>query len=393
MTTTLAVDRADLRRAKWLESAALPPEPGAVRLDIDRFALTSNSVTCGAFAEALHYWDFYPTGDAATGCIPVWGFATVRESRCAGIEAGERFYGYLPMADEVVLNPGRIGPRGLFDGTPRRRELASVYNEYLNCRTDPFYREADEELIALVRPLFVASFLIDDFLADNALFGADTVLISSASSKTAYGLAYCLAARRGGSAAPHVVGLTSPANVSFTGRLGRYAEVAEYEILPRLSADRPAIYVDMSGNARLRAAVHARWQDRLAYSCSVGSTHRQDPGSGRGLPGPRRVLFFAPAQAGQEARRRVGHGRARRATRRRLARVCRAGFGRSGALVAGGQGTGSRCSPIELRSAARRRRARPRGARSHGLRVDVTPPLNSRIRSPIWTTSLSRRAS
>jgi hypothetical protein len=148
----------------------------------------------------------------------------------------------------------------------------------------------------LLRPLFITSFLIDDFLAANALFGANIVLISSASSKTAYGLAYCLAARRGGSAAPHVVGLTSPANVSFTGRLGCYDEIADYEALPRLAADRPAIYVDMSGNAGLRAAVHARWQDRLVYSCSVGGTHWQDLGSGKGLPGPRPVLFFAPAQ-------------------------------------------------------------------------------------------------
>jgi hypothetical protein len=57
--------------------------------------------------------------------------ATVRESRCAGIEAGERFYGYLPMADEVVLNPGRIDPRGFFDGTPHRRELASATSSIL----------------------------------------------------------------------------------------------------------------------------------------------------------------------------------------------------------------------------------------------------------------------
>jgi hypothetical protein len=47
MTTTFAVDRADLRRAQWLESATAPLESGAVRLRIDRFALTSNNVTHG----------------------------------------------------------------------------------------------------------------------------------------------------------------------------------------------------------------------------------------------------------------------------------------------------------------------------------------------------------
>ena len=32
------------------------------------------------------------------------------------------------------------------------------------------------------------------------------------------------------------------------------------------------------------------------YSCSVGGTHWEALGGGKGLPGPRPVLFFAPAQ-------------------------------------------------------------------------------------------------
>ena len=36
--------------------------------------------------------------------------------------------------------------------------------------------------------------------------------------------------------------------------------------------------------------------DQLAYSCSVGGTHWEALGGGKGLPGPRPVLFFAPAQ-------------------------------------------------------------------------------------------------
>jgi hypothetical protein len=53
----------------------------------------------------------------------------------------------------------------------------------------------------------------------------------------------------------------------------------------------------MSGDATLRATVHGHWRDQLAYSCSVGGTHWQALGGGKGLPGPRPVLFFAPAQA------------------------------------------------------------------------------------------------
>ncbi|MGZ5760832.1 MAG: DUF2855 family protein [Caldimonas sp.] len=296
MAATFTVDRIDLRRTHWIDAAATPLDDGAVRLRIDRFALTANNITYGAFGVAMSYWNFFPTGNAATGCIPVWGFATVSESKCAGIEVGERVYGYFPMSDEVMLHPDRVDAAGFVDGAAHRRALHGVYNKYLRCSSDPLYRPADEALLALLRPLFMTSFLIDDFLADNAFFGARTILVSSASSKTAYGLGFCLAERRGRGETIASVGLTSPRNLEFTRGLGCYDQVASYAEVTRLAADEPAVYVDMSGDAPLRAAIHGHWGDRLAYSCSVGGTHWEDLGSGKGLPGPRPVLFFAPAQ-------------------------------------------------------------------------------------------------
>ena len=301
MTSTFTVDRKDLRRSHWVEAAAAGLEDGHVRMRIDRFALTSNNVTYGAFGETMHYWDFFPTGDSATGCIPVWGFATVTASRADGVAEGERFYGYWPMADEVTLGPVAVSGRGCADGALHRRELHGVYNQYVRCSADPLYRADGEDLLALLRPLFMTSFLIDDFLADNGFFGARQVLVSSASSKTAYGLGFCLARRRGGASAVASIGLTSPGNLAFTRRLGCYDSVVAYDGVASLAADVPSIYVDMSGNAALRATIHSHWQDRLAYSCSVGGTHWQELGSGKGLPGPRPTLFFAPAQAKKRA--------------------------------------------------------------------------------------------
>jgi hypothetical protein len=92
------------------------------------------------------------------------------------------------------------------------------------------------------------------------------------------------------------IGLTSPANLAFTADLGCWDEVVAYADATRLSPDVAAVYVDMSGDAALRRAIHEHWQDRLAYSCSVGGTHWEGLGGGKGLPGPRPVLFFAPAQ-------------------------------------------------------------------------------------------------
>ena len=297
MTRSFIVERRQLKTSRWAESPPATLADGDVRLAIDAFALTSNNVTYAAFGDAMNYWSFFPTGDAATGCIPVWGFANVVESRCDGVAVGERFYGYFPIASDVVLQPARVSPAGFFDGAEHRRELHAVYNQYTRCSADPGYVPAREAEQALLRPLFITSFLIDDFLADNAFFGARSVILSSASSKTAYGTAFCLAQRRAaGSDTVKIVGLTSAGNLAFTQGLGCYDTVLTYDAVNALSADEPGVYVDFSGSVDLRAGVHGHFGDRLMYSCSVGGTHWDALGSGKGLPGPRPVLFFAPAQ-------------------------------------------------------------------------------------------------
>ena len=190
----LLVSRADLRSTRLVPDPdapeARPLAAGEARLRIDRFALTSNNITYAAFGEAMKYWQFFPTGDAAWGCIPVWGFAEVTESRAEGVAVGERVYGYWPMGRWLVVQPARAGKGGFSDGSPHRQELAAVYNQITRCATDPGYSAAYEAEQALLRPLFITSFLIDDFLADNGFFGATQVLLSSASSKTAYGTAF-----------------------------------------------------------------------------------------------------------------------------------------------------------------------------------------------------------
>lgn len=296
MTTTFVVERKDLHHTRWVQTAPSDLNAGDVRLRVESFALTANNITYAAFGDAMSYWGFFPTGDAATGCIPVWGFATVSESRCEGVAVGERFYGYYPMATDVTLQPVRVDAAGFFDGAAHRRELHAVYNQYARCSADPGYRPEREAEQALLRPLFITSFLIDDFLATNGFFGARSAILSSASSKTAYGTAFCLARRRGTPEAVNIVGLTSPGNLEFTRALGCYDEVLSYDAVATLPAHVPTLYVDFSGSAKVRAEVHTHFNAQLTHSCSVGGTHWDELGSGKGLPGPRPTLFFAPAQ-------------------------------------------------------------------------------------------------
>ena len=265
---------------------------GQVRVRIASFALTSNNISYAAFGDAMHYWDFYPSGEAGWGVVPVWGFGSVVQSEHPGVSVGERLYGYLPMADSVVWTPTRPGPTGFTEGSAHRSALPGVYNQVLRCAADPFYRADTEALQALLRPLYTTSWLIDDFLADNDFFGARLLVLSSASSKTAYGTAFALARRAG----VEVVGLSSAANLDFCRSLGCYSRVFAYDQLDALGApDLACVYVDFAGNAELRRAVHSR-QTGLRYSCSIGGTHVAQLGSARDLPGPRPALFFAPSQ-------------------------------------------------------------------------------------------------
>ncbi len=294
------VRKTDLRSTQVVTSnhAATALAPGQVRLAIDRFALTSNNITYAAFGDRMKYWDFYPAADE-WGIIPVWGFATVIETAADSITVGERFYGYYPMASHVVLNVGRATSAGFTESTPLRQPLAAVYNQYVRCATDPAYDPSRENEQALLKPLFFTSWLIADMLADNHYYGAGTVILSSASSKTAYGTAHALKQL----AAPraHVLGLTSTRNKAFTTSLGCYDDVSTYEEISALPTASKAVYVDMSGDAGVRAALHTRFANQLAYSCAVGVTHWENQGSATALPGPRPEFFFAPAQIKKRA--------------------------------------------------------------------------------------------
>lgn len=271
---------------------AIQVQPGQVLLKIDKFAFTSNNVTYAAFGDAMQYWQFFPA-EEGWGRIPVWGFGDVIRSECDGVRAGERFYGYFPMSSYLTMQPERVSAAGFLDGVPHRRALHPVYNQYSRTSSDPGYDPQREAELMLLRPLFMTSYLIDDFLADNDFFGARRVVLSSASSKTAYGLAYALS-RRG--AQCEVVGLTSPGNVAFVEGLGCYGSVLGYDQVQTLRSDVPTVYVDMAGNGQLRAALHHHFGDNLKYSCAVGGTHWDQREGEKQLPGPRPILFFAPAQ-------------------------------------------------------------------------------------------------
>src|SRR6185436_10607709 len=115
--------------------------------------------------------------------------------------------------------------------------LPPIYNQYHRAAADPFYDPATEDRQMLFRPLFLTAFLLDDMLAESALFGARAVVLTSASSKTAIGLASLLARSR--RAPGGVIGLTSSRNIGFVERLGCYDRAVAYDDVRAIAADTP----------------------------------------------------------------------------------------------------------------------------------------------------------
>jgi hypothetical protein len=284
MAWDFVVAKTDLRRTEFREVEPPPLEDGQARLAIESFALTANNITYAVFGEAMKYWDFFP-GPDGFGRVPVWGHARVEASAHPDIAVGQRFYGYWPMSTHLTVQ-AKVGKTGLTDVAPHRQHLAVVYNQYQAVGVE----EELEAHKALLQPLFITSFLIEDFLDESALFGAKSVVLSSASSKTAIGLAYLLKQR----GAAKVVGLTSARNVGFVEGLGYYDQVVTYDDLPTASVDRPAVFVDFAGDAGVRRAVHETFGADLAFSSAVGGTHWEAERDGGALPGVKPVFFFAP---------------------------------------------------------------------------------------------------
>lgn len=285
------VDPSDLQQRRVVELPTRPLEAGQVRFRVGSFALTANNISYASSGSFLGYLDFFPGDlDPPWRRIPVMGHGDIVESAHQDIEAGGRYFGFYPMSGEHVITAERHGAN-VWDAGAHREPHAATYRQFEDVRGDPQYDPAREDVVALLRGLFVTSFLVEDFLHDNDSFGAQSVVVTSASSKTSIALGYCLQ-RRGTPS----VGLTSARNLDAVRGLACYDIVLAYEDVTSLDRARTIVLVDMAGDGELLGAIHGHFGDALRYSCMVGGTHRASGPPPAQMPGPAPKFFFAPSQ-------------------------------------------------------------------------------------------------
>ncbi|MES2097915.1 MAG: DUF2855 family protein [Pseudomonadota bacterium] len=301
----IEIARTDIAQA---EIAALPDGalgPGAAEFAIDLVALTANNITYAALGEPTPllgkdagYWDFF-SERGESGHLPVWGFATVTRSSVEGVAVGEQFYGYWPLASHVALQPGMIRGQGFVEVSPRRAKLPATYNAYTRLKALADYRAEDRDWWPIYRPLFLTGWLITDQFEDDDDYGADTVIVSGASSKTALSFAHTMRARGDG---PRLIGLVSPRSHEFTRSTGLYADVFDYDAIASIPAEGRVALVDFAGNPDATRAVHEHFGERLAIDLIVGITHWDAERSAAPLPGVKPVGFFAPGRMEKRAK-------------------------------------------------------------------------------------------
>ena len=154
-----------------------------------------------------------------------------------------------------------------------------------------------DSIRVLLFPLHITAFCLCDALKDETYHGTDQVIIISASSKTAIGLAQGLTDEKD---SPKILGLTSTKNSDFVKSLGCYDEVVTYDELEKVDSNIRSVMVDMAGNREILGSLHKALGDNLLKCLTVGMTHWDNETTaedelGQAMLRDRTEFFFAPA--------------------------------------------------------------------------------------------------
>lgn len=287
--TDFLVDREDISKSK-VEDRPFPElGDGDVLLEVERFGLSANNITYAVLGDAMGYWKFFPAADGF-GSVPVWGHAIVVESKSDQIDVGSRYFGYFPLSTHVVVTPTHVSGGGFVDGAAHRAELPPVYQRYVAVDMSIAAGSPEEDQLALWRPLFTTSFGVADFVGASDAFGAETAVLTSASSKTALASAFCL---NHSASTLELVGLTSPANVEFCEKTGYYDRVVSYDKITELG-NSPLLIIDFAGNDATLETIKEFAGPNLKRTVVVGVTHWQDSESNLTDMAPGEEFFFLP---------------------------------------------------------------------------------------------------
>lgn len=292
-------NKKNLTQSRIIDVAPNDIKDGEVLVKVDRFAFTANNITYAVMGDQLRYWQFFDANDDQNnewGIIPVWGFADVVKSNSDDLAVGERLFGYFPPADELLMTPSKVTKENFIEASAHRTDLPVGYNLYRRVDNEPGYDKAYDNERMLLFVLHLTSFCLYDLLLSNDWYGAEQIVIISASSKTSTGLAYGLAEDDN---SPTVIGLTSDRNIDMVNSVDAYDSVLSYDNLEQIDASKATVIIDMSANTDVLSRLHKHLGDNMRFTSNVGLTHWGEPRQLDGIIAERSHVFFAPSHIQQ----------------------------------------------------------------------------------------------
>lgn len=270
MNATFVVNKDQLDQTKLVENNTPQLFEGEILFKVDKYYLSSNNITYAVIGEKYKYWNFFPQ-DSPFGAIPVWAFLSVIESKHPTIKVGERFFGFSPMTNFFKVSVGNHTPHGFSDVASHRTELIAPYNYYTHIHKQYDGAIEEEDFSLMTRITFPTSFLINNFLEEEAFFSAKQIILTSASSKTALGLAFLLKKHQN-KYGKEIVGLTSSKNKKMVTKSEFYDKVISYSDLKNELQKKDSVVLDFSGNSDLLTQLNKLLQTSLKYTTLIGIT-------------------------------------------------------------------------------------------------------------------------
>ena len=286
----------DFRDAKFVSGASYDADrlaDGEVIIEIDRLALTANTISYGIAGKSglIRYLESFPAPQGYAR-MPFWGFGNIVASAHPELSAGERLYGFYPPSTFLLTKMDTVRPTSCRDMSPCRNSIPTFYSEYARVAAEPGYSIEFDDMQSLLRPVISTSFLLENFITRHAFYDARNIIITSASSKTAFGFGHFLVNNHADKC--KAIGLTSAGNKDFVEKIGCYHQVLNYDQVEMLPNE-PSVLFDMAGNSTVRGAIHNHLGEQIAYSGTVGATHWEAIGADdAALPGPRPVFWSGP---------------------------------------------------------------------------------------------------
>ena len=195
----VATRRDDLKATVVLHDELAPLQAGEIRLRVDKVGLSANNLFYAQMGEApfLKFFAVYPLGEEHKDLanVPAWGVATVVESDNPDFSPGEQFRGFLHMTNVVQMKARRT-PEVFQAYGGGRDKINQAYNGFLAVDpegTSPIRGSGEKSDLAMTSaPGASSGFILYELLKMHDFYGANSIVLTSASSKLSLATALLL---------------------------------------------------------------------------------------------------------------------------------------------------------------------------------------------------------